>query len=423
MKNIKKYSLLACLCLLMQSCLFSEDDVFDDSSAQRAMASASECHEALQSASNGWLLEYYPGYGPEFGGYNLIAKFDGEYVELASEMATDNYAAGEVCTTLYKVASFQGTELSFDSHNELIHMFCEPNSYSDAGYAGDYEFIFRSVSKDKIELTGKKRGNTLVMTPLPADTDWKAFLNGINQIKNDAPYATYKLKIGGTEVVNMLRANHTLTTTKIDDRGQPTTTKYPYIYTDEGIKMLEPMVVNGIAMSQFNWDSVKRTFVCVDEGVNASVEFYCPEDFPKYIGRYRMTYGSSSNTVTISQKIEGVSYTLSGLPYFNVEVSYNFSNDCIDLLYQYLGNFIGLQVYLCPWDASAGYLDWTTGSGLSGVVTSVGNEPLTINFVDSGVFGIANSLLFYAFTGAPSATSMAGSLLQIPYPTLQKIGD
>lgn len=423
MKNIKIYSLLACLCLLTQSCLFSEDDVFDDSSAQRAMASVDECHAALQSASNGWLMEYYPGDGPEFGGYNLIAKFGDDYVELASEMTTDNYAAGEVCTTLYKVVSFQGTELSFDSHNELIHMFCEPNGYNDPGYAGDYEFIFRSVSKEKIVLTGKKRGNTLVMTPLSADTDWKDFLNGINRIKDDAPYATYKLKIGGTEVVNMFRSEHALTVTSVDDRGQATTVRYPYIYTEEGIKMFEPMEINGTVMTQFVWDSAKRTFVCTDEGVSASVEFYCPANYPNYVGTYRMRYGSSQSTVTISQKIEGVSYTLRGLPQFDIEVSFNFDTECIDLLHQYLGKYGSYQVYLCPWDAAAGYLTWSEGTGLSGYITSQGTDPMTIEFEDNGVYGSASSLLYYAFTGSPSSDTAAGSLLQIPYPTLQKISN
>ena len=74
-------------------------------------------------------------------------------------------------------------------------------------------------------------------------------------------------------------------------------------------------------MTQFVWDSAKRTFVCTDEGVSASVEFYCPANYPNYVGTYRMRYGSSQSTVTISQKIEGVSYTLRGLPQFDIEVS------------------------------------------------------------------------------------------------------
>lgn len=421
MNNVKIFGLLACWCLIMQSCLFSEEDVFDDTSAQRAMASVSECNEVLQSASNGWLLEYYPGDGPEFGGYNLIAKFDGKNVELASEEATDNFAVGEIVTSLYKVSSFQGTELSFDSHNELIHMFCEPVSYSDPGFSGDYEFIFRSVSKDKIVLTGKKHGNRLVMTPFPENADRKEFLTGIAKLKNEAPYATYKLKIGGTEIAEMLREEHALTITEVDDRGQETTTKYPYIYTTSGIKMLEPMEFNGTVMTQFDWDNVSRTFVCKDAGVNAELEFFCREDYPKYIGTYLLKYGSSQAIVKISQKIEGLSYTMEGLPVFDLEVKYNFKNDCIDLLFQYLGEFSGLQVYLCPWDAVNSYLTWDKKSGLSGVITSEEGDPLKIQFKDNGVFGLGNSLLFFGFEGAPSSETMAGYLLQIPYPTLQKI--
>lgn len=187
--------------------------------------------------------------------------------------------------------------------------------------------------------------------------------------------------------------------------------------------MLEPMEINGTAMSQFAWDGEKRTFVCTDEGVNASVEFYCPVNYPKYIGTYRFRYGSSQATVTVSQKIEGVSYTLRGLPSFNVELAYNFDNECIDILYQYLGKYGSYLVYLCPWDAAAGYLTWTEGSGLSGFITSQGSEPMTIEFEDNGVYGTASSFLFYAFTGAPSNGTAAGSLLQIPYPTMQKISN
>ena len=46
---------------MMQSCLFNEDDIFDESSAQRAIASVNECQEILKGAANGWLLEYYTG--------------------------------------------------------------------------------------------------------------------------------------------------------------------------------------------------------------------------------------------------------------------------------------------------------------------------------------------------------------------------
>ena len=135
MRKIKIYGLLTCVCLMMQSCLFNEDDIFDESSAQRAIASVNECQEILKGAANGWLLEYYTGEDGEYGGFNVLARFDGNNVIMAADFATDNYEIGEESTSLYKVESYQGTELSFDSYNELIHEFCEPSGYNSPGYA------------------------------------------------------------------------------------------------------------------------------------------------------------------------------------------------------------------------------------------------------------------------------------------------
>lgn len=419
MKKFKLYSFLACVCLIMQSCLFSEEDIFDQSSAQRAMESGEECDKLLQSSPNGWLMEYYPGYSPEdFGGFNLFAKFDGGSVVLASEKATVNYAVGETCTSLYKVSSFQGTQLSFDGYNELIHSFCEPEGYNAPGFAGDYEFIFRTISKDEIVLTGKKNGNKLVMKRIPEDADWNVMLDNINDIQTNAPYATYALKINGAEVTKFIRSNHTLTVTTSDEQGQPHTVSYPYIYTSEGIRMNEPMEFNNVSMTEFSWDNEKRSFICTDEGVNAEVEFYCPENYSKYLGRYEIRYGSTQGIVTLSQKIEGLTYTLSGMQ-FNWEVQYNLDTECIEILYQYLGTYGSYKVYLCPWDSGAGYLTWAEGSGLSGVVTS--ESPMRIEFIDNGVYGTADSFLYYAFSGTPSVTTAKGTLLQIPTPTLEKI--
>lgn len=49
---------LAALCL--QSCLFSEEDLFEDTSANRTAASVAKYTELLTGAENGWKLDYYP---------------------------------------------------------------------------------------------------------------------------------------------------------------------------------------------------------------------------------------------------------------------------------------------------------------------------------------------------------------------------
>ena len=60
-KNIMLYLLMALVCFGLQSCLFQEEDYFDDSSANRATEEGKQQSELLESASNGWRMEYYIG--------------------------------------------------------------------------------------------------------------------------------------------------------------------------------------------------------------------------------------------------------------------------------------------------------------------------------------------------------------------------
>ena len=48
-KNRTIYFLLALVCLGLQSCLFQEEDYFDDSSANRATADVKRCSELLEA--------------------------------------------------------------------------------------------------------------------------------------------------------------------------------------------------------------------------------------------------------------------------------------------------------------------------------------------------------------------------------------
>lgn len=423
MKKLSLYSLLACVCLMMQSCLFSEDDTFDQSSAQRASSSVEECKQALQSATNGWLMEYYPGDGLEFGGYNMLVKFDGDKVQMASEQATTNHEAGEVVTSDYKVDSHLGTELSFDSYNELIHAFCEPNGYDDPGYSGDYEFYFKDVTPEKIELTGKKHGNKLVLTRLADDTNWSEYINGITALEDDSPYLTYKLKVDGNEVGTILRSNHVL---ELKKNGEDKTQNIPFIYTPKGLRLASPVTIEGKQLSDFTWNAETRTFASADEGVNADIEFYCPDNYGTYLGTYYLYAGTKTYAVKISQGVEGATYNINfvspaSIANLNIEADYNFDTDCFDIESQYVGDYMGYNIYLCPWSAASGYLTWQNGTGLSGYVTSDDGAPLTIEFKDNGVWGEADSFLLYAFDGAPSSSTVAGYILQGKTPKLVKV--
>lgn len=156
MKNITIYLLLALACLGLQSCLFQEENYFDDSSANRATADVNRCSELLKAAPNGWVMEYYIGKDYSLGGITLLCRFDGQRVTMASQMSE----ADETVSSLYSVKSEQATMLSFDTYNYLVHYFGQPQgSMSDdpnGTLGGDYEFIISSASAERIELKGKK---------------------------------------------------------------------------------------------------------------------------------------------------------------------------------------------------------------------------------------------------------------------------
>ena len=121
-KNRTIYFLLALVCLGLQSCLFQEEDYFDDSSANRATADVKRCSELLEAAPNGWVMEYYVGKDYSLGGITLLCKFDGQRVTMASQIA----GADETVSSLYSVKSEQATMLSFDTYNYLVHYFGQP---------------------------------------------------------------------------------------------------------------------------------------------------------------------------------------------------------------------------------------------------------------------------------------------------------
>ena len=50
-KYLSIYTLLALTCIVLQSCLFSEEEIFDESSANRATADVIKCQEILKAVS------------------------------------------------------------------------------------------------------------------------------------------------------------------------------------------------------------------------------------------------------------------------------------------------------------------------------------------------------------------------------------
>ena len=325
-KNKSIYLLLAYVCLCLQSCLFQEDSKFDEPSATRAAEEVAKYKELLTSVPNGWILEYYPGSNYSMGGITLLCKFDGKNVTIMSEVGSNKTKPGTEVTSVYKVISEQSTLLTFDSFNEMIHCFAEPVLMQNTNFEGDYEFLFMDYDNNQITLQGKKYYNTMTMTPVPDNTDWKNYISQLNKISEEAFLNTYILKVDGKNEGYVVRDSHVFSiSTNNED------IEVPFAYTTNGLHLREPLNINGKIIQNFLWNQSKLTFTCTDAGAeNVVLEGYYPKgyiSYEDYLGIYYLFYKEYSRynpdtdkvefidkftSVQLKQKIAGKSYIMTG---------------------------------------------------------------------------------------------------------------
>lgn len=250
------YILLAFAAMLsFSACTPEVDDVFSESSAQRVNNSINNTKELLESAPNGWLMEYYGN--TDFGGYNVYAKFKDSRVTVQSEMfGSDNE------TSHYSVKQSSGVLLSFDEYNKIFHFFSDPSLekygssvadlYGDNGEAfeGDFEFRVLSTSTDSVVLKGKKHDSKIVMYKVGSDFNWDNYLKECKNVEAKMHSANYVITSGSDTLLNVApsRGHHMLIGT--DSNGEDH--KMPYVVSPQGLKLYEPETVGGKTFTGFN---------------------------------------------------------------------------------------------------------------------------------------------------------------------------
>ena len=205
-KKIFPLVLLLTATTIFTDCKREEDDIFNRSAAERLNDVKSVYSDRLTANTAGWAMEYYPqvdeeAYKASQCGYLMLAKFkkdqtvdmamnywpewyleqgNGDQVRFKEQYFSDE-------NTLWEIITDNGPVLSFNSYNEVMHHFSNPEMYAQTeGYGGDYEFTVMEAPEDgsHILLKGKKRGTYNMMTPLPAGTDFKTYLDDVLAFQN-----------------------------------------------------------------------------------------------------------------------------------------------------------------------------------------------------------------------------------------------
>lgn len=244
MKNSKLVCLLLmAMPMLMLSCLKDQDDTFDESAAARMTNYLKSVADVLTSADNGWVMNYYPDRTQAYGGYAYTMKFDGQNVEVMTQLdnGTDRY------TSTYKLTNDDGPILSFDTYNEAIHFFARPTASRYEGYDGDFEFIVMGISDDRrtITLKGKRTGNTIMMYRL--DTTPEAYLEATAAVQAAMPFQAYQLNVGGTQVYVDGQEGNLVMSYTTDGAEQSVTV--PYIFTPKGMEFYRTVSILGQEIS------------------------------------------------------------------------------------------------------------------------------------------------------------------------------
>lgn len=390
----------------LQSCVEDEKDIFDASAAERIAAAMKEYRATLAAAENGWLLAYYPEKNHSIGGYNMMAKFTAEgNVTLSSEVATRNYEAGDTLTSQYDIISDMGPVLTFNTYNEILHHFTEPNGSSDVdGMAGDYEFVFMDVKPDKIILKGKKYDNKLVMTRLEEPTDPKTYYKSIlDKMVESSLFGGFYLFVNDDTlcIANIVDRTMRISYEDRDEKGDTIveSESLAFIYTPTGFKLYEPFeyiamdMKESVTMENFEWNSEKKSFVCTDAGVNVVFEGYVDPNFElyyeDYLGEWTCEYtaGSTKRSVKVQvvEEVKNKSVRLKGLT-FDILMNYDAVLGRLIFYGQRVGTWNGASVDAASWQVtSPGNLNTSSNYGM---VTSWNRKesPMVLTWEDRGTW-------------------------------------
>lgn len=282
MKKIFNIAMLLAAALAFTGCAGEEDDLFDQSAAERLNAAKVRFTDLFSSSEAGWAMEYYPSmetytpsddYNIKSLGYLMLVDFDkdGSVKVGMNNRVTDNVY--EEATSLWEVIADNGPVLTFSTYNENLHFFSDPAIFETGlGLEGDYEFVIvdAKADNDYAMLKGKKRGTYNLLTKLPAGTDFKAYFEDINSFQKT--FASDTVNYAVMEFGESLSQVRGLDTGMLNiyPYGKDQIayeSYYPFLIkkqNDKYVLRFRDEIREGV--QAFVYDEANMRFVCTDEG-------------------------------------------------------------------------------------------------------------------------------------------------------------
>ena len=429
--------LLASSALL--SCVHEEERIFEDSASARITKYLEEFQKVLVSAPNGWVMYYYPN-GPgesrktqTIGGFVYTLTFTNEEVTAWTELFDGP------STSLYSLSTDDGPILYFDTFNYNLYYFATPagtsgNIYGLKGdkyykaHQGDIGFRVQGYSSERIELRGKRSGNTYMMYPLPSSTTPEEFATQSAEMANDFGISTFIGKFGGQDALFFINLNNRQISLKTGSFGTADDPEsftaesqkdIAFAYIPNGIKLYKPVTVAGVEFDELAWNSENMTLSAAGNSLKGSLPAYWRE-YGDFIGDYTLYYYSTASDynngkvstldISISENVPGKTYWMSGLVHGHDLVgTYDLSTGTISLLAQVVGEEPGFYYQLAGNNTPAGKVTYDATYGMVGAWV-VDSDPFTVGFSDNGLWLYAvTGYIMYKFSDAGTRIGNVGS--------------
>lgn len=431
MQKIYRNLLIAvCAMLPLVSCVRDEEDLFEKSATVRLNEAMANAQKVLTSAPKGWALYYFPEADMIYGGYMYTMEFTDEQVTVRGDLFEDAY------TSLYSMIPDNGPVLSFNTNNYAFHYFATPsgnqkNLYGESGryqaYKGDYEFMVMKATPEEVVLKGKRTGTHLHMYPLQESAE--TYMAKVQETESLMFVSDFDGTINGKPLVmtltlNTRQAKFTLPEEK-DEEGKPVSVSGPFIFTDNGISLYEPLVLGGATINALIFDSSNYQMKSPDSSI--ILQGTLPENwhqFDDFLGEYSLIWsGGVIEGVEVKTYVKGKEYVISGFSeHFDIKATYDLSLGRLHLQAQEVGTTDdGELVKMRAWSSATDKVT-LSGGGVYGVLDETGNTMTWVNNkLWSGQVCDSFDIAYYTPSGTRTAYGSAPWVWKNDSPDLLKI--
>lgn len=281
MKNIFRVLALSSLMLPFSSCMFEQEDFFDENSSARIEHAKDDIQSILCSQSadgkHGWVLQYFVA-GTEdsnFEGFLMNAKFaqNGSVTLAGNHRYLRNGQAGKYTehNSLYQMLSEEGPIISFCTWNNILTVLSDPVdpaaapttiSQDGQGMCGDYNLVVTSFNEKEILLRGERYGTVSRMIPMdrPAEEYFDAVKAIGSKIANST-ITTYYIVNGADTlfITTGMKAGLPILSERLV--GGLMTTYMPCVFTPEGFRLGKPATIGDKNFQEFILDEEKGMLV------------------------------------------------------------------------------------------------------------------------------------------------------------------